>query len=104
MLDKVTTGDGYGGIITKWEEGAPFEAALVLDDSIEAQIAMKQGVTGVYTITTRRGINLQYHDVLKRVSDGKIFRVTTDGDDSKTPVSAHLDMRNVRAEEWELNG
>lgn len=104
LMDKITSGDGYGGVVTQWHEGAPFDAALVLDDSIEAQTAKAQGVTGVYTVTTSKGVTLQYHDVFKRQSDGKVFRVVTNGEDKKTPSSANLNMRNVRAEEWELNG
>jgi hypothetical protein len=69
---------------------------------MEAKIAEKQGVTAVYTITTGRGINLQYHDVLKRVRDSKIFGVTSDGEDMYTPNSATLDMRQVSAESYEL--
>ena len=103
MLDKRTTADGYGGYITSWLEGAEFQAATVLDTSMQARIAEKQGVTALYTITTSKAINLQYHDVFKRMSDGKIFRVTSDGDDKKTPVSATLNMRQVSAEEWVLN-
>jgi hypothetical protein len=37
-----------------------------------------------------------------RNSDGKIFRITSDGDDNHTPKSATLDMRQVSAEEWSL--
>jgi hypothetical protein len=44
---------------------------------------------------------LQYHDVFRRLSDGKIFRVTSDGDDKFTPDTATLNMRQVTAEEWE---
>ena len=102
MIDKRTVEDGYGGFITQWVSGAGFSAAIVLDDSIQAQQAMSQGVTGVYTVTTEKPINLQYRDVFRRVRDGKIFRVTTDGDDKKTPDSAGLNMRQVRAEEWQL--
>lgn len=102
MLDKRTTADGYGGYITSWVEGADFPAAVVLNNSIEARVAEQQGVTALYTITTKKTMNLQYHDVFKRVSDGKIFRVTSDGDDDKTPNSAGLDMRQVSAEEWRL--
>mgnify|MGYP002522996225 CR=1 FL=1 len=101
MLDKTTTSDGYGGYIIDWKEGAEFQAAIVLDSSMQARIAEKQGVTALYTVTTKKNINLQYHDVFKR-SDGKIFRVTSDGDDKHTPVSANLNMRQVSAEEWEL--
>lgn len=102
MIDKTTQPDGYGGIEAAWTDGAQFECAIVLDTSMQARIAEAQGVKGLYTITTRKGINLQYHDVLRRVRDGKIFRVTSDGDDKRTPASAGLNMRQVSAEEWEL--
>ena len=104
MLDKVTADDGRGGWTSTWKDGAGFSAAIVLDDSIQAQQAMSAGVYGVYTVTTRRNVNLQYHDVFRRTSDKKIFRVVTDGDDKKTPNSAGLDMRQVRAQEWNLTG
>jgi head-tail adaptor len=102
MLDKTTVADGYGGFITKWTEGAEFNAAITLDTSVEAKRAEKEGVTGLYTVTTSRTLNLQYHDVFKRARDDKIFRVKSDGDDKLTPKSATLDMRQVSAEEWEL--
>ena len=105
MLDKTTAEDGYGGYVTTWTEGASFKAAIVLDTSIEARRAEKEGVTGLYTVTTVKALNLQYHDVFRRVSDSKIFRVTSDGDDKKTPNSASLNMRQVSGEEWEpVNG
>ena len=102
MLDKTTTPDGYGGYIAVWTEGADFQAAATFDTSIEARVAGVQGVTSLYTITTTKAMNLQYHDVVKRLSDEKIFRITSDGDDKKTPPSATLNMRRVTAEEWEL--
>lgn len=104
MLNKQTSSDGYGGYITTWVDGAEFKAAIVLDTSIEAKMAEQQGVTGIYTITTSRALNLQYHDVFRRARDGKIFRVTSDGDDKLTPASATLDMRQVSGEEFKLNG
>lgn len=102
ILDKRTTADGYGGYTTSWVEGAPIQAAIVLDNSMEARIAEQQGVKALYTITTSKAINLQYHDVFKRVRDGKIFRVTSDGDDKYTPNTASLNMRQVTGEEWSL--
>ena len=102
MLDKTTAKDTYGGIAPTWTQGAEFEAAVFLDSSIEARIGAVQGVTALYTITTSRAVNLQYHDVCQRLSDNKIFRITSDGDDKKTPRSATLDLRFVSAEEWRL--
>lgn len=103
MLDKVTTPDGYGGITTSWRDGAPFKAAIVYNNSMNARVANVQGVTSLYTVTTSKNVNLQYHDVFRRESDGKIFRVTSDGDDNRTPASASLNMRNVSAEEFEVS-
>lgn len=102
MIDKTTTADGYGGIKTIYVEGAEFPGAVVYNSSIEARIGAVQGLTSLYTITTRKNVNLQYHDIVKRLSDNKVFRVTSDGDDQKTPASATLDMRNVTAEEYDL--
>lgn len=102
ILDKRTEPDGYGGVVTEWIDGADFNAAIVLDTSMQARIAEKQGVTAVYTITTEKTVNLQFRDVFRRKSDGKVFRVTSDGDDKKTPESATLNMRQVSAEEWSI--
>lgn len=102
ILNKVREADGYGGYRTTWTSGPSFKAAVVFDTSLQARIADKQGVTSLYTITTPRSVELEYHDVFIRNSDGKIFRVTSDGDDKYTPKSATLDMRVVTAEEWSL--
>lgn len=102
MLDKTKAPDGYGGYINTWSEGVTFEAAITFDTSMQSRIAEKQGVSSLYTVTTNRAMTLEYHEVFKRLKDGKIFRVTSDGDDKYTPESASLNMRQVTAEEWEL--
>lgn len=102
MLDKQRISDGEGGFITSWVEGAKFMAAITFDTSIEARAAEKQGVTSIYTITTDKNVVLEYHDVIKRLFDNKILRVTSDGGDKATPEGAALNMRQVTAEEWEV--
>lgn len=101
-FNKITQSDGYGAYWTEWQEGARFKAAISFEDSIEAKIAEKQGVTSLYTVTVDKAMMLDYHDAFKRVEDGKVFRVTSDGDDKFTPDSSSLDMRVVTAEEWSL--
>lgn len=102
MLDKTTVPDGYGGFYATWTEGASFIAAATYDTSIEARTAAVQGVTSLYTITTPKSVTLEYHDVIKRISDEVIFRVTSDSKEKQTPPSASLNMRQVTAEKWEL--
>ena len=104
LLNKIRTDDGYGGYITSWADGATIMGTMVFNNSIEAKKAEAMGVTSVYTLTTKKTVVLEYHDVLRRKSDSKIFRVTSDGDDKYTPRSAGLNMRQVSCEEWTLNG
>ena len=103
LMEKTSTPDGYGGRIEQWTESAfKFNAAITFSSSIEARRAEAEGVTSLYTVTTSKNITLEYHDVFKRVRDNKIFRVTSDGDDKYTPKSATLDMRQVTAEEYQI--
>lgn len=102
ILDMKRVPDGEGGFHTTWTEGAKFMAAIVLNTSIEARVAEKQGLTSLYTVSTKKNAILRYHDVFKRLYDGKVFRVTSDGDDKMTPERATIDRSVVTAEEWSL--
>ena len=103
LFEKVRVPDGEGGWGgVEWKEGLRFNASITCDQSMQARAAEKQGVTSVYTVTTDRNASLEYHDVFKRLRDGKIFRVTSDGDDVQTPGAATFQFSQVTAEEWEL--
>lgn len=102
MLDKKRKPDGEGGYITEWTDSVEFEAAITFDDSMQARIGAKSGVTSLYTVTLPRGFKMDFHDVFRRLSDGKIFRVTSDGDDKHTPGRASFQFSQVTAEEWTL--
>lgn len=102
LIEKKRLEDGEGGWVTTWEDGAQFVAAITFNSSMEARRAEKDGVTSLYTVTTDKNAMLQYHDVFRRVRDGKVFRVTSDGDDMQTPKSATFQFSQVTAEEWTL--
>lgn len=102
LLDKKREPDGEGGFIVSWIESVIFQAAITFDASMESRIAEKQGVSSRYTITTPKSAKLEFHDVIKRKRDGKIFRITSDGDDKVTPSSASFQFSQVTAEEWVL--
>ncbi|MBR4936803.1 MAG: head-tail adaptor protein [Bacteroidaceae bacterium] len=102
MLEKKRVPDGEGGFTTDWAEGVQFKAAISFDSSMEARTAEKQGVTSLYTVTVPLNAKLEYHDVIRRLRDGKVFRIKSDGDDVQTPKSATFQFLQVEAEEWEL--
>ena len=94
--------DGSGGKKTVWTDGEPLRAAITLDTSTEAQIAEAAGTVKTYTVSVSRSVCLKYHDVIKRLSDGKTFRITSDNADKKTPVCTALDIAQSTAEAWRL--
>lgn len=100
MLEKKRIPDGEGGFTTDWADGVQFKAAITFNSSMEARTAEKQGVTSRYTITAPLNAKLEYHDVIRRLRDGKVFRITSDGDDVQTPASASFQFLQVEAEEW----
>lgn len=102
ILDKQSYEDGLGGYAVRYVDGAEIDISVRYDSSLETEEAKAQGTTAVYGFLTPKAVNLQYHDVLRRKSDNKIFRITSDGDDSKTPDSSSIDSRAVTAEEWSL--
>lgn len=103
MMDKVRVSDGEGGFTSQWTDGAQFDAAIVRNSTLEARIAEKDGLTNVYTVTTSPNAHLEFHDVFKRLSDGQVFRVTSNGDDMRTPSVASFEFEQVSAEEWVLS-
>lgn len=103
ILNKSVIDDGYGGVITTWTDGATIKGAMVYESSAQMKVAQALGYTAAYTLTVKKHIQLDFHTVLRRESDGAIFRLTSNSDDKKTPDSAALDMRQYSAEEWKLN-
>lgn len=102
IMNKQKEPDGAGGFTVVWTEGAKFKAAISTDTSTEVRIAEAQGLKRIYMVVTSKNAKLDYYDVFKRIEDGAIFRVTSDGKDVMSPKSSAIDMSQVTAERWEL--
>lgn len=102
VVNKTVVDDGVGGTANAWTDGATIRGDMVFNNSNEMRIAQALGAKAVYTLTVRKSVLLDYYTVLRRESDGKIFRLTSNSDDKKTPRGAGLNMRQYSAEEWVL--
>ncbi len=102
LIEKTRIPDGEGGWTTGWTDGMEFQAAITYDTTLQARVAESEGMKATYTVTTEKTMPLDFHDVFRRERDGQIFRVTSQGDDKKTPVSATFQVSQVAAEEWAL--
>lgn len=94
--------DGAGGYYVKWNESTRFDAAVILDNPSESFEADRKGLNASYTVTVKRGAKLSYNDIFKRLSDGTTFRVTSEPFDVQSPMVSTLDMKQGKAERWEL--
>lgn len=102
FLNKVKVDDPVGGYKDDYQDGVTFKAAVIKNSTTEAQIAEKQGITEIFTIVTDKSMVLEFHDVLRRVSDGEIFRVTSRAVDSQAPEASAVPIAKVSAERWVL--
>ena len=104
IMNHIREDDPYGGSeISHWTEGASFDAVIIKDSSTEAVIAEKQGIKEIFTVVTKKGFKLDYHDVFKRLSDGETFRVTSKTKDSEAPDASTVRIAKVTAERCELD-
>lgn len=102
IIAETETPDGYGGSNTTYTEIGQIQGALSVNNTPEVLIAQSQGVSAIYTLTTKKDINLKYHTILKRNKNNQILLVTSDGSDVHTPKSASLNIRQVTCTDYKI--
>lgn len=101
LMERHRTPDGEGGFTTTYTETTiKFLLAITHDTTIQARTAEQEGMTSTYTLYPPKNVQLEYHDVLKRLVDGAIFRITSQTGEKKTPDSSNLNLGYVTAERW----
>lgn len=102
ILDKRTVQTPTGGYKPVWQVGVSFSAVIRKDDTLQARVAEKQGVTELYTVVVQKGFPLNYHDVFRRVKDGNTYRITSPITDEETPDYSQINIGSVTAERWDI--
>lgn len=101
FMDYVSVPDGLGGLKYEFREGASFSAGIAELSSTEATIAYRNGLKTIFRITTKLGVELEQNDVVKRVKDGRLYRITSNAADTTTPDVAVVKHRWCTAEVME---
>lgn len=104
FLVAIPTLDGEGGFYNRYVDGAEFEAHATFDTTMEARTGAAAGVSSLYTLHAPIGVPLGFHTIVKRDSDGKILRITSNGNDKKTPDVATFSFQVVTAEDFTPKG
>ena len=100
ILNHIRVDDPYGSVVETWTDGATFDATIIKNSTTEAMIAERQGIKELFTIVVRKGLSLEYHDAFRRESDGQVFRVTSNVQDSEAPEASSVKISKVTAEKW----
>lgn len=98
FMDYKSVSDGLGGFVHEHVPGAPFRAGISANRTNEAQIAGRTGTKTLYTITTRKNVELEQNDVVLRIADNRRYRITGNAIDNTTPAMATEQYRVVTAE------
>lgn len=101
MRIKTSEPDGEGGFRTTWKDGAVFIPAIVKDKDTDTVIADREQAQCTYSALVDKALDIPYHSVFKRISDGKLFRVVSDQEDTQSPACATFSLKHVQAIEWE---
>ena len=102
ILNHIREDDPYGSSTDTWQDGSKFRASIIKNSTTEATIAEKQGISEIFTVVHYKSFSLDYHDVFRRLSDGQIFRVTSNTKDSTAPEASTVKIAKVTAEKWVL--
>jgi len=102
LLERKVISDGMGGFEETYGDGIQFLGAVNTDSSIEMRLAEQNGLKSVYTVTIDKKLPVKYHDIVKRAKDNKLYRITSDPNDSETPSFSDLNFKQMSAEKWTI--
>ena len=93
--------DGTGGSVVTLVPGETFSAAAVRRMAASVTLGETEYSREKMTVITHRETELPFHALIRRISDGAVFRILSDGRDNGTPSVSALDLRVFSAERWE---
>lgn len=96
--DYEAVSDGMGGLKKDYFDRDPFRAAIHTVSTTQAELAYRSGTKTIYRITHPIALELHAGDVVRRVKDGKLYRITSDSSDNRTPDVAQERYAYVTAE------
>lgn len=89
---------GFGTFEPQYTDGAAFRAGISTASSTEARIAERNGMKTIYNIAHLPAITLHRDDRVRRMKDGRVYRITSDSADMTTPERASIQYAIVTAE------
>ena len=103
VMNQEDSDDEFGSYNASYSESEiEFEGSLGFTESHIQSEVESLGLKENYKLLIPKDVCLSMHQVIKRKSDGKFFRVTSDSSNVFTPASSPLNLRFVTVEGWSL--
>lgn len=102
-LEKVDNGpDGQFGRRNTYRPGASFDALIRKDATPEVVEAEARTHGERYTVVVRKGVRLDYDEIIVRDADGLTLRIVSSTLDSEAPDVSTIPIAKATAERWEV--
>ena len=90
------------GTVTTWDDGDVFDCLLTFESSSKTLQAEQAGATSLFSGIVYKETPVAFHSVIRRLSDGSIYRVTDHPADNETPSISTFQVKSFRAERYVL--
>lgn len=98
LLERTPTPDALGGATTPCQESLTFQAGLTHTPGSELTLAGHRASRTTPTLVHDYDVTLRPGDVVRRASDGALYRVIGHSADMRTPATADLRFAQVPVE------
>lgn len=102
LIPSEASPDGLGGHDQTWTDGAPFRAFLREERTGETREAQRMIEAPRLLLVVSGDVSLAYHDIVKRQSDGAVFRLLSDTENRRTPAMSAVHIAAAVCERWAL--
>ena len=102
MVSADDSADGLGGHGGTWVEGEGFRGFLREDRVGGTQEAQKVTEAPRFLLVTPWAVELGFHEIVRRVSDGTTYRMLSDTRNKKAPAVSAIHIAAATCERWEI--
>jgi len=102
-LERVDNGsDGQFGRRKTYQPGSSFEALIIKESTPEVVEAEARTHRERYTVVVRKGVRLDYDEIIVRDADGLTLRMVSSTLDSEAPDVSTVPIAKANAVRWEV--
>ena len=98
LLERTQAPDGLGGTTAKWRDSLVFEGGVTFVPGAETTVAGLNALLTIPVLAQDYDVTLRQDDLVRRLSDGAVFRVAGCSADMVTPACADLRFAQVPVE------